>query len=132
MDIRVGSKGDAAVTVSNSNTAAALGSGNVPAFGTPALVAIMEKAAVEAVRRQLEPGQETVGSMISVKHLAPTPIGKRVVASAVVTAVEGRKITFSVTASDSVEKVGEGTHERVVVDRDRFVFGLAKKGMPDL
>lgn len=132
MFVQVGAKGEAAVTVNTTNTAIAMGSGNVPAFATPALVALMERAAVEAVHRQLEGGEETVGSLISVKHLAPTPIGKRVRAEAVVTAVEGRKITFSVSAWDAVEKVGEGTHERVVIDRDRFVFNLAKKGMPDL
>jgi fluoroacetyl-CoA thioesterase len=132
MFVQVGAKGDASVTVNTTNTALAMGSGNVPAFATPALVALMERAAVEAIHRQLEGGEATVGSMISVRHLAPTPIGKRVRAEAVVTAVDGRKITFTVNAWDAVEKVGEGTHERVLIDRDRFVFGLAKKGMPDL
>ena len=132
MFVQVGAKGDASVTVNTTNTALAMGSGNVPAFATPALVALMERAAVEAIRRQLEGGEETVGSMISIRHLAPTPIGKRVRAEAVVTAVDGRKITFTVNAWDAVEKVGEGTHERVLIDRDRFVFSLAKKGMPDL
>jgi predicted thioesterase len=129
MPVRVGLRGESAITVSETSTATALGSGNVPAFGTPALVQLMERAAVHALRGQLEEGQESVGSAVNVKHLAPTPVGRRVRAEAVVTAVEGRRITFAVTASDASGKVGEGTHERVVIDRDQFIWKLASKGV---
>jgi predicted thioesterase len=128
MPVRVGLRGEAAVTVDQSNTATALGSGNVPAFGTPALVQLMERAAVHALRGQLEDSQESVGTAINIRHLAPTPVGRRVRAEAVVTAFDGKRITFAVTASDASGKVGEGTHERVIVDRDQFIWKLASKG----
>lgn len=128
MPVHLGLRGEAAVTVDQSNTATALGSGNVPAFGTPALVQLMERAAVHALRGQLEDSQESVGAAISIRHLAPTPVGRRVRAEAVVTAFDGRRITFAVAASDSSGKVGEGTHERVIVDRDQFMWKLASKG----
>jgi len=128
MPVHLGLRGEAAVTVDQSNTATALGSGNVPAFGTPALVQLMERAAVHALRGQLEDSQESVGAAINIRHLAPTPVGRRVRAEAVVTAFDGRRITFAVAASDSSGKVGEGTHERVIVDRDQFIWELASKG----
>ena len=128
MPVQVGLRGEAAVTVDQSNTASALGSGGVPAFGTPALVALMERAAVNALRRHLKDDEESVGASISVRHLAPTPVGKRVRAEATVAAVEGRRISFSVVAYDSSGKVGEGTHERVVVDREQFIWKLATRG----
>jgi fluoroacetyl-CoA thioesterase len=128
MPVQVGMKGQAAVTVDQSNTAAALGSGAVPSFGTPALVALVERAAVNAIRHHLEEGQETVGVQVSLRHTAPTPVGKRVRAEATVTAVDGRKIAFSVTAADSSGPVGDGTHERVVIDREQFIWKLATRG----
>jgi predicted thioesterase len=128
MQVQVGARGESAITVDQSNTASALGSGSVPAFGTPALVQLMERAAVNAVRRFLEDGEDTVGAGVSILHTSPTPVGKRVRAEAVVTAVEGRKISFAVSARDSAGPVGEGTHERVVVDREQFLWKLAAKG----
>jgi predicted thioesterase len=128
MEVQVGMKGQAAVTVDQSNTAAALGSGSVPSFGTPALVALIERAAVNAIRNRLEEGQETVGVQVSIRHTAPTPVGKRVRAEATVTGVEGRRITFNVTAADSSGSVGDGTHERVIIDREQFIWKLATRG----
>jgi fluoroacetyl-CoA thioesterase len=128
MPVQIGMKGQAAVTVDQKNTASALGSGALPCFGTPALVALMERAAVNAVRYHLDDGQETVGTLVSVRHTAPTPVGKRVHAEATVTAVEGRRISFTVTAADASGSVGEGTHERFVVDREQFVWKLATRG----
>lgn len=128
MRVQVGMRGQAAITVDQTNTASALGSGAVPSFGTPALVALMERAAVNAVRHHLDEGQETVGTLVNVRHSAPTPVGKRVRAEATVTAVEGRRIAFAVTAADASGPVGEGTHERVVVDREQFIWKLATRG----
>src|SRR5579884_3317819 len=98
MAVTTGMRGEAALTVDQSHTASALGSGNVPTLGTPALVALMERAAVNVARRGLEPGEETVGTMVNIRHLIPTPIGKRIRAEATVTAVDGRKICFDVRA----------------------------------
>lgn len=129
MALTPGMRGEASLTVDQSHTASALGSGNVPTLGTPALIALMERAAANVARRGLEPGEETVGTMVNVRHLVPTPIGKRVRAEAMVSAVDGRKISFEIRACDSSGTIlGEGTHERVVVDREQFIWKAAMRG----
>jgi predicted thioesterase len=122
-------RGEASITVDQSHTASELGSGNLPTLGTPALIALLERAAVNAVRRGLDEGEETVGVAINVRHSAPTPIGKRVRAEAVVTAVDDRTIRFDVRAADAASTVAEGTHERVVVDREQFIWRAASRGV---
>lgn len=128
MAVTTGLRGEAALTVDTSHTASAFGSGNLPTLGTPALVALLERAAVTAIRRALQPGEESVGVMVNVRHLAPTPLGKRVRAEATVTSIDGRRITFDVRASDAVAVIAEGTHERVLVDREDFVWKAAARG----
>ncbi len=129
MPISVGMRGEASLTVDQSHTAAALGAGNLPTFGQPALVALLERAAVNAIRRGLGEGEESVGKMIDIRYVAPTAIGKRVRAEAVVTAVAGRTVTFAVRAFDATGGVvGEGTHERLIVDRDQFIWNAASRG----
>jgi predicted thioesterase len=129
MPITPGMRGEASLTVDQSHTASALGSGNVPTLGTPALLALIERAAVNAVRRGLDEGEETVGVSVNLRHLAPTPIGKRVRAEAVVSGVNDRTVTFEVHASDAAAPVAEGTHERVIVDREQFVWRAASRGV---
>ena len=121
----IGARGSATVTVEAANTALALGSGDVPVFGTPALVALMEHAAVVALAGGLEPGETTVGTWIEIAHLAATPVGAVVRAEAELVAVEGRKLTFAVVAYDDRQKIGEARHQRVRVARDRFLEKLA-------
>jgi fluoroacetyl-CoA thioesterase len=128
MPVTPGMRGEASLTVDQQHTASAFGSGNVPTLGTPALIALLERAAVNAIRRGLGEGEESVGTQVSVRQLAPTPLGKRVRAEAVVTAVDGRRITFDVRAADAVAPVAEGTHERVVVDREQFIWNAASRG----
>ncbi len=126
-DLAIGARGAATVKVVAENTALALGSGDVPVFATPALVALMENASVEAVQKYLPPGQTSVGTEVHIKHLAATPVGMHAHARSTVTAVDGRRITFQVEAWDDREKIGEGTHTRVVIDEARFNERLAKK-----
>ena len=102
------------------NTAAALGSGDMPVFATPAMVALMENAAMLAVAGAL-PGGHSVGAEMNVTHIKPSGLGTEVIASAVVTEVDERKITFTVGARDAEGLIGEGTHVRFVVDRARFL-----------
>lgn len=116
-----GLTGQATTTVDHTNTAASLGSGLVPVFGTPSLIALLELAAVHAVAESLPPGSTSVGTHLDVRHLAATPIGMVVHATATLTAVEGRRLIFAVEAYDEVEKVGEGSHTRVIVEAARFV-----------
>ena len=120
----IGARGAATVTVGAENTAVALGSGDVPVFGTPALVALMEQAAVAAVSGGLEPSETTVGTWLEIAHLAATAVGGQVRAEAALVAVDGRKLTFTVVAYDGRQKIGEGHHQRMRVARDRFLEKL--------
>ena len=129
MSLTVGSKGKAETVVTDQNTANAVGSGLVPVFATPYMIALMENAAVNAVQAGLEEGQGTVGTKLEVTHDAATPIGLKVWAEAELTAVEGKKLTFTVKAFDEAGPIGGGTHERFIITVDRFLAKAeAKKG----
>ena len=125
--IAIGLRGTATARVGATNTAVALGSGDVPVFGTPALVALMEQAAVRALTGCLKEGETTVGTWIEISHLAATPVGMEVRAEAELTAVEGRQLTYVVRAHDSREKIGEGRHQRAIVGRERFLTKVGEK-----
>ena len=101
-------------------TAKHMGSGAVQVFATPEMVRLMEKAAVAALRDHLAPGQESVGTLVNVRRLASTPLGATVTARAELVGVDGRRLTFNVSASDGVDTIGEGTHERALIDVERF------------
>lgn len=107
--------------VTDGNTAVRMGSGDLPVFATPAMVALMENAAMLAVACELPEGATTVGAEMNVTHIKPSGTGAVVTATAVLTAVEGRKLTFNVGARDAEGMIGEGTHVRFVVDRERFL-----------
>jgi fluoroacetyl-CoA thioesterase len=113
--------GEATTVVTETDTAGHWGSGLVPVFGTPALVGLMEGAAVQALAGHLPPGRTSVGGRIDVHHLAPTPVGMRVRAHAELLEVEGRRLVFHVEAWDEVEQISRATHERFIVDEERFV-----------
>ena len=114
------------VVVKPENLAVAMGSGDLPVLATPAMVAFMENAALSAVEDQLPEGNTTVGAMIQTT-LKPTALGDTVLVTATLLEVEGRKLTFSVVASDSQGKIGEGTHIRYVVDRNKFMEKLTSR-----
>ena len=96
-------------------------------FATPMMVTIMENAALNAIRDYLEPGESAVGTVVNVRHLAATPVGHQVTATATVTKVDGRRIEFDVSASDENEEIGAGTHERMLVDMARLSKRLDAK-----
>jgi fluoroacetyl-CoA thioesterase len=98
-----------------------------PVLATPVMVMIMENAALNAIRPFLDPGESAVGTRVEADHLAATPAGQRVVGEATVTKVDGRHISFAVTARDEAEEIGRGTHERLVIDIARFAERLAAK-----
>jgi fluoroacetyl-CoA thioesterase len=116
-------------TVSGLDTASHWGSGGLPVFSTPALVGLMESAAVVALRDYLPPGQTTVGGHIDVRHLAATPVGMQVRARAELIAIEGRKLTFKIQAWDEVELIGEADHDRFVIDEAKFMAKAATKSL---
>jgi fluoroacetyl-CoA thioesterase len=101
-----------------------------PVFATPMMVTAMENAALNAVRDYLDPGESAVGTAVNIRHLAATPVGHRVTAEAVVTRVDGRRIEFDVSARDEIEEIGNGTHERMVVDLTRLAQRLEAKKRP--
>lgn len=106
-------------------TAMVMGSGDMPVFATPAMVALMENAAMLAVASSLPEGSTTVGALMNTTHIKPSPIGETVKATAILDEVDGRKLTFTVRAEDSKGVIGEGTHVRYVVDRERFMGKLS-------
>lgn len=123
--LEAGLRGSAELTVTEADTALALGSGDVPVLGTPRVLALMEAAAVRALEGSLEPGQTTVGASVDLRHLGPSPIGARVRAEARLLAVEGRNLGFDISLRDaSGSELATARHRRTVVDRDRFLDRL--------
>jgi len=121
MEIEPGLKGESRLTVDKAYTAIEVGSGNVPVLATPIMVALMENAAINSIKRQLPPEMTTVGGHIDCKHLSPTPIGMQVTALAELIEVNKRKLLFKIEAYDEKEMIGEGKHQRVIVDYDKFI-----------
>lgn len=129
MSLTAGLRGRREALVTDSNTALAMGSGGLPVLATPMMVALMEGAAVEALRGHLEEGTDTVGTGLAITHDAATPVGMKAWAEAELTAVEGRALTFTVTAYDEAGPIGKGTHQRFLIQSERFLAkAQAKKG----
>lgn len=112
------------LVVSKEHVAAVMGSGDLHVYATPAMVALMENAAMLTVAEHLPEGSTTVGAMINTSHVKPSPIGDTIKTTAVLTDVEGRKLTFSVKAEDSKGIIGEAVHVRYIVDREKFMSKL--------
>lgn len=119
--IEPGLQATVAETVTEEMTAQRIGSGDVPVLGTPAVLALVEAAAVAAVADHLEPGGTTVGSSVELEHVAPTEVGVEVAATAVLREVDGRRLRFAFQVGDPAGPVARGTHDRVLVDRARFL-----------
>jgi len=128
IDMKIGVMNEAVVVVTEQNTALAMSSGTLPVYATPAMGALMEKAAAEMTEAALPEGWTSVGIRMDIQHTAATPIGIKVRAEATLTAIEGRKLIFCVTAFDEKEKIGSGLHERFAVQKIKFLDkALAKK-----
>ena len=121
MELKLGMTGEATTTVVHENTAAAVGAGGVEVFGTPMLVALMENASWRTVADALDEGYVTVGTHVNISHLAATPLGQQVRATAELVQIDGRRLVFRVEAYDERQKVGEGQHERAIVQLERFL-----------
>ena len=127
MEIKVGTKGTAEMVVTEDKTAAAIGSGTVRVFATPWMIAMMELSACNALEPLYEPGQSSVGTKLSISHDAATPVGMRVWAEAEVIEVDRRRLVFSVTAYDETGVIGKGTHERFLIDMEKFLAKAESK-----
>jgi len=125
--LHLGLKGSAEIVVGEEHTAPKVGSGRVHVLATPVMINLIEAAALAAVEHLLPAGQQSLGTHLDVRHFAATPVGMRVSAEAELVKIDGRLLTFRVAASDAVELIGDGTHERVVVTLDRFDLRVQKK-----
>ena len=119
--LETGIKGSGEAVVTEALTAVAMGSGELPVYATPAMAALIEETAWRSVAPALEPGQGTVGTRLEISHLAATPLGRKVRCETVLTEIDRRRLVFSAVVYDEAGKIGEGTHERFIVDSERFL-----------
>ena len=120
-NLEIGLRGKARADVTDENIATKFGSGKVNVFGTPAMIALMEEASIDAVDKYLPSDFATVGTKISVKHIAATPLGMSVTAESELIAADGRKLKFKVEVYDSKEKIGESIHSRYIIKLSDFI-----------
>ena len=125
--VKPGLAGTAEIVVGTRDTAPHVGSGKIGVLATPIMVNLMEAAALQAVEKFMPPGHQTVGTHLDVKHFAATPIGLRVIARAELVKVEGRTLTFRIWAEDEHEPIGDGVHERLVINVEHFDVRMQKK-----
>ena len=126
----VGLTGSASALVTQQRLATHVGSGDVPVFASPMLIALMEGAAVDCIEAHLPVDHQSLGVHLDVSHTAPTPLGFTVTATATLSAIDGRKLTFDVSAHDGTDRIGTGRHTRILVDTGRFMAKLAAKSLP--
>lgn len=126
--LETGIKGMQEVMVSEANSAKTMGSGTLDVFATPAMIALMEKTAWTSIADHLEEGNGSVGTELNVKHTAATPLGMKVRCESELIEVDGRRLVFKVAAFDEVGLIGEGTHERFVVNNEKFQGKANSKG----
>ena len=119
--LQVGIRGSGEAVVTEALTAKAMGSGELPVYATPAMVTLVEETAWKSVAPALEPGQGTVGTKLDLAHLAATPLGRKVRCETELIEIDRRRLTFSAVIYDEAGKIGEGTHERFIVDNERFL-----------
>jgi len=127
MDLHPGMTGTAELVVGEEHTAPSIGSGRVHVLATPVMINLMEAAALDAIEDSLPEGTQSLGTHLNVRHIAATPVGMKVRALAEVTAVNGRNVRFAVTVKDEVDLIGDGTHERVVVNVAKFDQRVQRK-----
>jgi fluoroacetyl-CoA thioesterase len=127
VDLHPGMKGSAELRVGEEHTAPRVGSGAVHVLATPVMINLIEAAALAAVEKHLAPGYQSLGTLLNVRHIAATPVGMRVTATATLEKADGRTLFFRVEAHDERELIGEGTHERVVVNVAKFDQRVQRK-----
>jgi predicted thioesterase len=125
--IKPGMSGRAELVVAEEHTAPRVGSGLVHVLATPVMINLFEAAALDALDQHLPPGYQSLGTILNVRHIAATPVGMKVVAQARITRIERRTVYFEVDAKDERELIGDGTHERVVVNVEKFDQRVARK-----
>ncbi len=125
--ITTGIKGSCSILADESTSAKTMGSGTLDVFATPAMAALMEKTAWQSIAPYLQEGQGSVGTRLDITHDAATPLGMTVTCKSELIQVDGRRLVFEVTASDDKEIIGRGTHERFIIDNDKFLTKTTAK-----
>ena len=125
--MEIGMKHTITEVVTAEKSAEQVGSGLLPVYATPAMIALMEKCASECVAPYIEEGKSSVGTLLNIKHLSASPIGIQITCTATPTEIDGRRLVFSLEASDEKGPIGEGTHERFIIDIDRFMAKCQSK-----
>ena len=125
--METGIKGTQKITVTKEMTAEVMGSGTLPVYATPSMIALMENTASKSVQAQLEDGQGTVGTLINVKHVSATPVGMEVTCETTLVEVDRKRLVFEVKAFDEAGLIGEGTHERFIIDNEKFLSKAQSK-----
>lgn len=119
--LEVGISGNKKLVVTEAMTAKEMGSGELPVYATPSMIALMENTAFESVSDYLEEGQGTVGTLLNVKHLSATPVGMEVTCESKLIEIDRKRLVFEVKAFDAMGCIGEGTHERFIIDNQKFL-----------
>lgn len=125
--LEVGLIGRAELIVGTNDTAPRVGSGKIPVLATPVMINLIEEAALDACETLLSEGKQSLGTLLNVSHVAPTPIGMKVTATAELIEVDGRQLVFKVEARDAIDVIGEGVHHRVVVTEAKFMKRIEEK-----
>lgn len=128
--LHIGLSGSADMTVDEAHTAPKVGSGRIHVLATPVMINLIEAAALAAVEHLLPSGHQSLGTHLDVRHIAATPVGMKVYATAELIRIEGRSLSFRVEARDEAELIGDGIHERVVVNVERFDLRVQRKVAP--
>ena len=122
--MKIGDKGTVTVKVTKENCASAIGAGALDVFATPSMIALMENAACEAIKASLQPGESSVGTKVNISHLKASALEDTITATATLTEIDGRRLVFEVVANDSKGIIGEGTHERFIINAEKFLSKL--------
>ena len=125
--MQIGTTKTVTITVTPNDSAKTYGSGTLDVFATPAMIALMERTAMDSVAPYLAEDEATVGTEVNVQHLSATPIGCTVTCQSELTEIDGRKLTFKVTASDNKGVIGEGTHQRFIIKKEKFLAKASEK-----
>ena len=125
--LKPGLTGRADIVVRDEHTAPRVGSGLVHVLATPVMINLFEAAALDAVDKHLPPGYQSLGTVLNVRHIAATPVGMKVISTAKILRIEGRTVFLAVEARDEIELIGDGQHERVVVNVEKFSLRVSKK-----
>ena len=119
--LEIGLKNECTTVVNETNTAKTIGSGSLDVFATPMMIALIEKASAQCVASHIDEGMTTVGTLVNVQHLSATPLGMTVTASCELTEIDNRRLVFAVEAKDERGIIGKGTHERFIVNAQKFM-----------